>query len=112
MAQILLDAGADIDAKDNRGNTPLILAIKKHNLTLVQFVVVHGVDVNLANAERISLLHQAAYTGDEKVAAFLLKAGADPFVKNADGYTPLDFARAKKNSAVANELKNYMGKRK
>ena len=51
-------------------------------------------------------------TGDEKVAEFLFKAGSDPFAKNADGYTPLDFARAQKNSAVADELKNYMGKRK
>jgi ankyrin repeat protein len=37
----------------------------------------------------------AAYKGQTTVALILLEADADPFVKNAQGSTPLDYAKEK-----------------
>ena len=41
-----------------------------------------------------TLLHQEAMAGSGPTVTVLLKAGADPKAKNADGRTPLDLARA------------------
>jgi len=67
--------------------------------------VMNGADVNLANNEGISPLHQAAFSGNDLVVDFLLKAKADPKVKNNEGATPYDFAVAKKNMNIAQMLK-------
>ncbi|MDO9304119.1 MAG: ankyrin repeat domain-containing protein, partial [Sulfuricurvum sp.] len=58
--------------------------------------------------DRITPLHQAAFSGNEHVVDFLLKAKADPHLKNNDGATPYDFAIAKKNLLIAQMIKMNM----
>jgi len=65
-------------------------------------------DVNLANNDGITPLHQAAFSSNEKVVDFLLKAKADPSLKNNDGATAYDFAIAKKNFQIAQLIKMSM----
>ena len=40
-------------------------------------------------------LHIAAYNGQTTIAQVLLEAGADPFMRNIQGSTPLDYAKEK-----------------
>jgi len=103
MATMLLDGGADVNAKDNHGNTPL----KKKNMELVRFLVLRGADVNLANDEGISPLHQASYSANAPIVEFLLDTGADNTAKSNVGYTAFDFAVAKNNLSIIDVLKVY-----
>jgi len=105
MMQLLLDAGADVDAQDERGNTILHLAVKKHNFDLVRFCVNHQADVDLENDEGITPLHQAAFMGEDRIAEFLLLSGADASLKNEAGYSAYDMALYKNNLGMIEILK-------
>ena len=41
-AQLLIDAGANVNQRDHKGNSALWYAIKKHNLTVVDMLVRAG----------------------------------------------------------------------
>ncbi|MDD5202913.1 MAG: ankyrin repeat domain-containing protein [Sulfurimonas sp.] len=112
MAKLLVEAGAHVNAQDNRDNTALILATKKKNKELVRFLVMSGADVNLANEEGITPLHQAAFSGNPVVVEYLLSVGADPKTKSKSGYTAYEFAFEKKDLAVMDVLKLYEREKK
>ena len=49
LAHLLMDQGADIDARDKGGNTALLLAVKHGQPTLAQALIKMGVNVHLRN---------------------------------------------------------------
>src|SRR5215510_8290940 len=49
VAEILLNAGVDINIRDGQGSTALHHAAGDGKLAMVQFLVAHGADVNIAN---------------------------------------------------------------
>ena len=69
----LLDHGADINAKANVGDTPLIVVVQEGHLPLVELLVHRGADLNLANNQGDTSLLKAAQQGHLKVVKFLLE---------------------------------------
>jgi ankyrin repeat protein len=55
-----------------------------------------GVDPNTRDVHGLTLLHAAAWCGDESAVELLLKAGADPNARDAEGNTPLHVAARRK----------------
>jgi ankyrin repeat protein len=47
----LIQAGANLNSKDNIGNTPMHLAIMQENLELVKVLHQHGGDASIKNFE-------------------------------------------------------------
>ncbi|KAH0552519.1 hypothetical protein KQX54_011537 [Cotesia glomerata] len=47
MLEILLKEGADVQARDEKDETPLHVAITKENTEAVGFLIQHGADVHL-----------------------------------------------------------------
>ena len=76
-AKLLLAAKAPVNAKDEKGNTPLHATLE------------------FAGADS---------PGSVAVAKMLLAAGADASAKNAAGQTPLELARAKGATAMLEVL--------
>lgn len=77
FVKLLVDAGADIDALDNIGYTPLMCAITNHRrYHLLRTLVEHGADVNKhgPNAELPLVL---AASNSEKIFKYLLVHQAD-----------------------------------
>jgi ankyrin repeat protein len=60
-----------------------------------------GVDPNMRDVNGLTLLHAAAWCGDESAAELLLKAGADPNARDAEGNTPLHVAARRMFPQVA-----------
>ncbi len=88
VAEVLLRAGAEVDAKDNRRNTALSLAAQMGHEKVVEVLLKAGAAINGGFGLP---LHLAAQRGHEKVAEVLLRAGAE--VNNDHhGATPLDVA--------------------
>jgi ankyrin repeat protein len=85
-----LDSGADVNARDAEGNTPLILASFYAGPECVALLIEKGADVNAANAAGATALIRAA-TSYEK-ARLLVDAGAEVRVRTALGNTPLTLA--------------------
>jgi ankyrin repeat protein len=86
----LLDNGADVNARDAQGNTPLILASFYASPECVALLIEKGADVNTANKAGATALIRAA-TSYEKTRLFVA-AGANVRVRTALGNTPLILA--------------------
>lgn len=92
VVQVLLDSGADINARGSGGETPLLLAAAKGNLEVVELLVKNGADVNKPGADQRTPLHKAAMAGDLDTVKALLAAGADPTLTDRSGKTAADLA--------------------
>ena len=80
VANYLLDKGANVNARNEIGATPLYFATKDFDLT--QRLIAKGANVNIRAFGDYTPLHQAASSGNLKVAKLLIDHGADP---NANG---------------------------
>jgi len=85
-----LDQGADPNARDAHGNTPLMLAAVYGDVSSMKLLLDHGAQVNVANAEGATPLIRAAYDFDK--ARLLVEHGADVNARSALGQTPLMLA--------------------
>jgi ankyrin repeat protein len=73
---LLLEMGADINAKDDRGRTPLSLAAKHGHEATVKLLLKMGAGVNVKDNYSYSPLSLAAKHGHEAIFRLLLKMGA------------------------------------
>ena len=60
--------------------------------SILQFLLKHGQSPNAMNKRRETPLFKAAARGRADVIEMLMKAGANPELKNADGNSPIDIA--------------------
>ena len=87
----LIEAGADVNARDAEGNTPLILASFYAGPRCVELLLEKGADPNAANRSGVTALIRAAT--DYEKTRLLVDAGAKVRVRTADlGNTPLILA--------------------
>ena len=83
---------ADINVKDENGETPLMIATEKGKCKIVKLLVSHGARVDERDDEGNTALMKAIGSRETKNAKFLLDQGADPFIKNKKGETALSMA--------------------
>lgn len=106
MVRLLLDAGADPNCDEtHRKHCPIHLASYSNIPPIVELLVDRGARVNEATLadRRATPLHIAAARGYRELIQTLLRLGADPEARAADGFTPLHSASAsgQLGSAVA-----------
>ncbi|KAL8365190.1 hypothetical protein RB595_004139 [Gaeumannomyces hyphopodioides] len=104
VARLLLDRGADKDAKDGRGWTPLQRAAENGHEAVARLLVQAGADKNAKGGDGFTPLYRAAANGHEAVARLLVQAGADKDAKGGNGWTPLHLAAKNGHKAVARLL--------
>ena len=91
-AKILIDAGADVNAKSKIGITPFMTAAAyPGNAALLKLMIEKGADVE-ASALGGTALTLAVLTGDAGNTALLLQRGADASVAGPGGFSALHFA--------------------
>lgn len=86
---LLKRGGADVNKRDESGNTPLICTCLKGARDLVKLLLDAGADANLPNQRGRTPLHFAAESGNAQIIALLAEAGADVNAADNDGVTPL-----------------------
>lgn len=93
QVRALIDAGADLDAQGDNGETPLITSIIGGHVLVASLLIDRGADIQARNKGGFTPLHAAAYANVVEIAEKLLSRGAD--VKdqmNKAGVTPLSVA--------------------
>jgi len=89
----LLLKGADVNAKDKFGWTPLHHAVEQLHFQVVKYLVSHGANVNAETDVGRTPLHVAACRKSGlKVVKYLISKGADVNAKESNGVTPLYYA--------------------
>lgn len=83
VARVLVAAGADVNATDVEGYTPLMM-VQGKNAELVRFLLQAGADVNACNAHGSVLAHICDRS--EEVAQVLREAGAHYSVDNPNDW--------------------------
>lgn len=98
--------GADIDSRDERDNTLLIMAARgENNREILEFLIEKGADLKAVNYRGRNALHVAARAGRLQNARVLIEHGADKNICDSDGMTALKLAEGYDNKEVADFLK-------
>ena len=86
---LVVEGGANVDAKDENGDTPLHWAKRFCEPYVLRMLVVEGgANVNITNKDGETPLHYAALV--PQIAHFLLDKGARPDIRNNEGVTAID----------------------
>ncbi|CAE7614788.1 mask [Symbiodinium sp. CCMP2592] len=94
VAQLLLEAGAQLDFCDSRGHTPLMDAAGAWlcRAAMVQLLLDAGAQRDLRNSQGRTALMLASHRGHAPVVRLLLEAGAQKDLRDNDGQTALMLA--------------------
>lgn len=86
---LLLKQGADANAREADGTTPLAWATTRANVDVARILLEAGADPNLANDLGIGPLSLAIVNGSSELVKLLLDRRADPNQGRENGETPL-----------------------
>jgi uncharacterized protein len=100
----LLEKGADVNAADPDGTTPLMIAVHERDVDMIGALLKAGADVDATNRYGATALHTASRNGDAHSAALLLAAGANPATALPEGETALMAAARTGNVELINAL--------
>lgn len=93
MVKLLLNAGADVNARNHEGFTPLHEAAFNGNDSIAEILLNSGADVNAFGGKyRSAPLHIAASQGHVAVVKLLLEHGASLKMLDRKSQTPLELA--------------------
>lgn len=103
-----LAAGADMNARDDRGRTPLIAAADTpfhgpETVGVLRALLAAGADVNARGARGKTALMQATAWSNVEIVRALLDAGANVNAVDDDGLTALGYAPLVLMKMVRNE---------
>lgn len=90
--RFLIQQGANVNIRDNRGVTPLVLAAQTGFLDGVDTLISAGARVDVPNATGETPLISAVHRRDIPIMRSLLKGGADPDRADSSGRSARDYA--------------------
>ena len=90
LTELLIAKGGEVNAQDEEGNTPIIVASAYGHVEVVDLLIQVGGDVNKQNESGLTPLHYAS--ANDQVLERLIQAGGEVNTQSSDGWTPLHIA--------------------
>lgn len=91
MLDAMIAAGAELNPTD-AGRTPLMRAIEKNDITLIEALLKRGAKVNWKNRQGLTPLMAAMVGSSPVIVKFLIDSGADVNARSNDSQTALSLA--------------------
>jgi len=114
LSQLLLEHGANVNVRDQEGQTPLHRALVNTEdefsgdyFDAIQLLLENGADVDALDDDHWTPLHLASKCGSIRATCLLLKHGANVHFQNNDGHTPSQVASAKGHEEIARLLSEH-----
>jgi len=102
--RLLLEAGADVNARNNFDAVPLHRACYRGHESIVRLLLDHGADVNAKDKNGNTPLHEAVWQANTDIIRLLIEKGADLQARNRQGHSPSDEAQKFGNAGVVSVL--------
>ena len=108
----LIQRGADLNARNKAGWTPLHIAVAENSYDKAKMLLEAGADVNatIDRQEDDTPLHLVSWTDNVKMAQLLIKHGASLTMYGEDG-TPLEAARRNGAKGVEHLIQRELKRR-
>ncbi len=106
IIRALLGGGADPNAADLRGETPLMRAAGWDDAAILQMLLDKGADPNKRQREGKTALMMGANLGHANAVEILLRGGADPRLTDGENRTALELAQ-ERFAEDARSVNNY-----
>lgn len=95
LLETLTKAGANLDQKNNNGETAITIAAKKLNVEGVRMLIALGADKNAVDANGESVLFPFTQAQNKKFVKELIKSGVNPHVVNKSGKAAVQYKQSK-----------------
>ncbi|MFC2130519.1 ankyrin repeat domain-containing protein, partial [Bacteroidota bacterium] len=89
LTKELIEKGANIEATNKNGSTPLLTASYYGNLDMVKYLISNNADIKALNEYGNSALYIASYSNHIEIARLLIEKGLDVNRINNSNWTPL-----------------------
>lgn len=109
VVKYLVSQGANVNAEDKSGQTPLSIAAKYGHLEIIRLLVSQGADVNAVSKHGQCQLYDAVADGQLEAVKLLVSLGADA-QQTWLGESLLDTAKKKGQTAMVEYLSNLSDK--
>ena len=113
MTKLLLSEGADPNF-EIENHLPILSmvvlhSVKEKHVKIISYLLKYGAVISGTDRYRgETALHKAAFTGNTTLISHLMNNGADLYIKNIFGQTPLDIAKKYRNKEAEELLKTYI----
>lgn len=104
MLQLLIAAGANVDAQNVDGATPLLLACKYGKFSIVVALLQAGANKDLTDDKTFTPVHRALENKNNKIAKLLVAQGADCTIHPVGGWSPLGTTLSSNNMVMFHVL--------
>ncbi|KAM4725704.1 histone-lysine N-methyltransferase EHMT2 isoform 2-T2 [Anableps anableps] len=107
VCYMLIQAGAQVDAKDKDLRTPLLEAVINNHVDVARYLIQNGACVYHIEEDGYTGLHHAAKLGNLEIVNMLLETGqVDVNAQDNGGWTPIIWAAEHKHVKVIKSLLN------
>mmetsp|Transcript_15260 Transcript_15260/g.32953 ORF Transcript_15260/g.32953 Transcript_15260/m.32953 type:complete len:422 (-) Transcript_15260:288-1553(-) len=119
LVKALCDAGADLEVRDQYGETPLLYLAHSSNETpgdetkksrrseTIQMMLKCGADIHAVNPRGRGVLHLACCENDQQAIETLIEGQADPNAQDLAGFTSLMWAAGRNSVESVKMLLDY-----
>ena len=91
-SKLLLERGAEIEARTINNQTPLHLAATRNSTEIAQILLEHGAEIEARTLSNQTTLHSAALENSTESAQLLLEHGPEIEARDINNQTPLHYA--------------------
>ncbi len=98
------ECGADVNAKNKYGSSPLMKACEKGHIKVVRILLDNRADITTKNEFGESLLMEACRTGRIDLVKLFIERGADLLELDLNGKSALDHAKEEGGEACVHYL--------
>lgn len=107
MAELLIDAGADLNVRDDCGFSPLHKAVGENDTNMAKLLIAKGADVNSYDEINGTPLFTACAHNRLSISELLLSSGADVNVCDKYGNSPIVYAVIRGHYDIVKQLIRY-----